>query len=255
MLIIRKEQMEVFEQAALKQYQKGLISHVREHFPTHAEYLGDQGALRVIEHGCAGAQDYGFETERDLCLYTDLSIMLGVGFDTDPQLPWASKILRDESLKDPWDRMDMLWDKAMEYMVHVLGPDEVFPVRAYRFAAQRLRLDSPGLATESIENTMIPNLEAIWPEKVKNVGISRLIEFLRKSLDVTHSFGVTHYQGQAEFAVLAFLLGHHFFNDPVYPWAQEILKDFRIQDGQERMARMRRAFQKRLDKALAGQRR
>lgn len=255
MLSIRKKQMDVLEQSALKHFQKGLIPHVRKHFPVHAEYLGDQGVLLVIEHSCAHAGVYGFETERDLCLFTDLSIMIGVGFDTDPQLPWAAAILQDVSLAVPRDRMDMLWDKALEYIANVLGPYDVFPVKAYRFAARRLRLDSPDLVAGSEENTIIAYLEAIWPEKVKNVGISRLIELIGKSSDVSNSFGVTHVQGQAEFTILAFLIGHHFFNDPVYPWAQDILNYSQIQgvkpqNGVERMARLRIAFEKRLDQAL-----
>jgi hypothetical protein len=260
MLTIRKEQIRIFEQLAQKNFQNGLIPHVREHFPAHAEYLGDLGVLRVIEQGCANAKSYGFETERDLCLYTDLSIMLGVGFDTDPQLPWAAAILLDGSLKSPWDRMDKLWDRAMDYMFHVLGPDNVFPVAAYRLAIRHFPLDRLGSSLANIESAMIGYFEAIWFEKVEYIGNSRLIEFLKKSFADAKSHDVMHFNGQAEFAIFSFLLGHHFFNDPVHPWAQEILEGYQAQGiipqrGEEKMVHLRRVYEKWLNQVFPNQRR
>jgi hypothetical protein len=222
MLTIRKEQLKVFELSAMRTYKRGLILHIHEHFPEHAGYLGDEGLMRIIEHSCTKAKEYNFETERDLCLYTDLCIMLGIGFDTDPQLPWASSILHDGSFDDPWYIMDKLWDKSMEYMVYVLGPDDVFPVKAYRLAIGYLPMDIPGFTADRMTNTVIKHMNTIWPEKVEYIGATQLKEFLRKSIYNAEYHHVTHFQGQAEFMIFSFLLGHHFYNDPAYPWVQEI---------------------------------
>ena len=138
MLTISRLQMNLLEQVATKQHQQELLLHTCEHFPGHARYLGEQGLLRVIRHGCELAKKHGFETERDLCLYTDLTIMLGVGFDSDPQLEWAREILEDPLLVDPRSRMEDLWDQAMFYVERVLGPEDVFPRLPYQYAFTRL---------------------------------------------------------------------------------------------------------------------
>jgi len=257
MLTIRREQIRVFDQEAVKRFQEGLIPHLNEHFPAYVKYLGGQGIRRVIELGCRNATHHGFDTDRDLCLYTDLSIMLGAGFDTDPQLPWAGSILRDPGLRDPWDRMDKLWDTAMEYLVRVCGPDDVFPEKTYRLAIRQLPLKGPAFAPESMVNAVSRFLEEIWPEKAEDIGSPGLIRSVGRSLAEAGRFGITHPGGKADFAVFAFLLGHHFFRDPVFPMAQNILDDsvnqgFLHLSGEEKSGRLQRELEKWLDQLYFG---
>lgn len=96
MLTIPRSQMKLFEQLAFERYQQSLTAHIREHFPGHAEYLGDQGVLRVIQHGCEIAEARGFESERDLCLYTDPVLPLRPLLPCRPTLPVGGGNLEEQ---------------------------------------------------------------------------------------------------------------------------------------------------------------
>jgi hypothetical protein len=248
-LTIPLSQMRLFEQLAFERYQQSLITHIREHFPGQAEYLGEQGVLRVIQHGCELAQARGFETERDLCLYTDLTIMLGAGFDSDPQLEWAREVLDDPILVDPRNRMDDLWEQALIYLERVLGHEEVFPSRAYQ-AARQHRLARTRNLTASDQNTLISYFQDIWPEKVRYVGTEALRTLLGRSKENAARYGIHHDLGQVEFAILSFLFGHCFHADPLYPWVEGTMRGSGASDGQERLRRLLEAFDERLERVL-----
>ena len=249
MLIIREEQMNLFERTALDRYKRGLVPHIREHFPKHAGYLGDDGLIEVIEPGIARAGEYGFESQRDLCLFVDLTIMLGAGFDTDPLLPWAAGVLHDLEIQEPRDRMEVLWESTMNYLDEVVGPGGVFPVNAYRTAGW-VYLDEIGGAAGGFDVRTRDLLNEIWPEKYDHAGPAAIDSLISGVTATAQGFGVTGARGMAEFAILAFLLGHRFHEDPVYPWVPEILNDEETPDPDERMARLRKVFGGHLEKAL-----
>jgi hypothetical protein len=249
MLTISRSQMNLLEQIAFQQYEQRLILHIREHFPGHAGYLGDQGLLRFIRHSCELAEKHGFETERDLCLYTDLTIMLGIGFDSDPQLEWTREILEDPLLVDPRSRMEDLWDQAMLYMERVLGPDGVFPQHPYQ-VARRLRLARTSPVTDSNENTLISYFHDLWPEKTRYVDATALCAMIGKSKEAAACYGIRHELGQIEFSIHAFLFGHLFHADPLYPWITDILNGDRAIDGHEKIHQMVSTFDAYLSTAL-----
>lgn len=253
MLFLSRELMASFEDLAFQRFEQQLLSHVREHFPGHVRYLGEQGALRVIRNGCALAEERGFKSERDLSLYTDLTLMLGAGFDSDPQMVWVPEIMEDPTLTDPRSRMDALWDQAMLYLEHVLGPDAVLPKRAYeRDRSQKnrwRRLVGIGRLTAMNEQTLLEYFHGIWPEKAEYVGADALRTLVAQGLE-TASRHVSTSVGLAEFLIHAFLFGHQFHADPQYPWVSEILKDKTMGDGHERIVQIAVAFDTHLKEAL-----
>jgi len=126
MLIIRKEQEEEFAKIALKQFEESMVVHLNQFFPEECEALGQEGTAEAIRHGLERAGRYGFVTERDLCLYMDVMFAFGRDFDEDPDLPWAKEILSDEALSRPLERIDKLYDVAMEKAEQARG---IKPVR------------------------------------------------------------------------------------------------------------------------------
>jgi len=244
MLTISASQIDALENAVFRRFQWRLIPHVREHFPLHADYLGDHGTLRVIEQACTRAETFGFETERDLCLFTDLSIMLGAGFDSDPQLPWAKACLNGTSPVVPAKRMDVLWDSAMGYLETVLGPECIFPVRP--FSLDRRQRSMAVLLNGSKGSAAISDhFYTIWPQKVDYLGVPALNVLIQNSLQLARHYRLPEHEGGYEFAVNAFLFGHRFYADPLYPWVNDILHSNAAQAGQERIGQLTSAFNRR----------
>ncbi|WNG41389.1 hypothetical protein F0U61_52635 [Archangium violaceum] len=255
MFSIPRSMLEGFEQVAFQRYQQGLIFHIREYLPGHATYLSEQQLLRVIQRGCELAEGHGFKTERDLCLYTDLTLMLGSGFDSDPQLEWVPEILKEPVLVDPRSRMDALWDQAMDYMDHILGPGGVFPKRAYRKDRSQKdrwrRMVGIGRLTATDEEALLSYFDDIWPEKARYVGGTALRTLIREGRKTAEGYGIRNGVGQAEFLIHAFLFGHQFHADPQYPWAHDVLGDEKVSYDQEKIVRMVKAFDEHLNEALS----
>ena len=76
----------------------------------------DRRSVRMQE-----SRQYGFVTERDICLYLTLVATLGGNFDSDPQLPWAKTMLTDSTVREPSIRIDRLTDHAMEFLDRTVG--------------------------------------------------------------------------------------------------------------------------------------
>jgi len=56
------------------------------------------------------APQYGITSERDVCLFVDVMVMLGPGFDT--KYPWAREILRDAATRPPGSTAQLLYQTA-----------------------------------------------------------------------------------------------------------------------------------------------
>ncbi len=136
MLVIRKAQMAVLEQAVLRTFENRMLEHLKEFFPKHCEILGEEQVRKVIRLGIERAEQYGLVSERDIHLYVGLMFMLGSYFDQDPQLPWAAKILTDENIVYPNHRADQLHNRAMAFLNEAAGKDSQYLDRALRKARE-----------------------------------------------------------------------------------------------------------------------
>jgi len=112
MLIIRQAQITLFQQLALRQFEDRVIAHLQASFPDMLADLGEAGTRALVGDATRHAQQYGFETERDITLFIDLALVLGPQFD---ELPWAAEILHDKFILDPTVRIDTLYECALQH--------------------------------------------------------------------------------------------------------------------------------------------
>ena len=102
MLKIRSEQISVFEIAAVRNFEDRMLAHLKDFAPNHSKILSDDELRVVIRYGMKKAEDHGFTSERSIRIYTELILMLGSSFDTDPQLPWAEELLNHSGGSIHW---------------------------------------------------------------------------------------------------------------------------------------------------------
>lgn len=111
--------------AEIQAYSNYLYDRIVRVLPAKAEYVGEERIRLQVDRGIEAANGYGITSERGLLLFCVLKIILGDGFDRDPLLPWASKVLIDETVADQTVRVDRLlaegvgflnrwWDSAPE---------------------------------------------------------------------------------------------------------------------------------------------
>ena len=104
--------MAVFEQAALKRFEDEMLEHIKTYFPNHWRIIGETQLRKVIQYSVSQAEQYGLTTQREVCLYLNLMLLLGSDFDTDVQLPWAEEVLMDEMIIDPYVRIERLYEEG-----------------------------------------------------------------------------------------------------------------------------------------------
>jgi hypothetical protein len=113
MITIRPEQMKVFSKAASKSFEDRMVAHLAKFFPQQCKKLGEEKIHETIQQGIVKARRYGIITEHDVCIYIDIMFDLGSDFDVDPELPWASRVLKDSTIKDPTYKINRLYDETM----------------------------------------------------------------------------------------------------------------------------------------------
>ena len=166
-------------------------------------------------------------------IYIQLILMLGAGFDQDPQIPWAAAILNDKAIGSERARIDSLHDKAWEYAECIAQDYENADVKLdlSRFVEQL-----PGLRQQSHEvldaaarpeflNASLTRLRSLFPKKCEYIGEALLPQLADDGIECAASYGVYSRRGALLFIVMMFVLGAGFHRDPQLPWVSAILND------------------------------
>lgn len=120
MLTIRKKQIQAFEPPLRQRLHQKLLRHVRTHFVEETEGRTDQELLEHIGAAHLGAESYGIRAERDLYLYVNITVIHGLDFDRAEETAWTKEVLSDQTVSDPGQRMDRLY----EAVIHRLEVEE-----------------------------------------------------------------------------------------------------------------------------------
>ena len=106
MLIIRKEQMAVFEALMGERFKRRMAGHLTAAFPGPAGSMTAEDLGSVIEAGIERAAAYGITREGHVQRFLEYMFTHGPDFDTDPEISWAGEVLRmtdvDGSVKMDW---------------------------------------------------------------------------------------------------------------------------------------------------------
>lgn len=243
MLKVRKEQIDVFKQAAVCSFEDRMVEHMKRFSPKHSNILDDSEIRECIRQAWEKAESYEFKSERSIRLYIEMSFMLGSGFDADPQMPWVAEMLANQFISDETGRIDRLYDKAWEYVECNLADysspsGEVDPKRFIEQIRQ-LRQESEQVLPESAVSQFcertIGRLRRTFPHKCEYLGEPTLRRLISYSLELAHSHGITTERGYSFFIAMSFILGSGFDRDPQLPWVSAILNDQRITDQNNRV--------------------
>ena len=249
MMVIRAEQVEVFEAIALDAFEREMVEHLKSFEPALCQAAGDAGVREAVKLGVKRAREYGFTTRGSVCFYIELMCVLGSDFDTDPQLYWAEETLKDESLEGEGRRGSWLYDRMTVYLDEVVGPENRGAIGALR------RLDALDLQQQAANQSMTPEtilkaMAAVYPEKAAFAGEDVLNELIEDSTSKADDYSLPSPGGTATLAGLMFALGHGICRDPFYPWISGTLNDPRTKDGAARLKRLLKKIQIYVEHAL-----
>jgi hypothetical protein len=223
MLVIRKEQMNVFEEYAQKGFERELVEHVKDFAPKHAAAIGDAGVREAVRLGLERANAHGFSNRGPVRFYVEMMCMFGSDFDTDAQIPWAGGTLKNEMMTDQMERADALFDKMTEYEEEVSGPEKKYYLDALERLA-KTSFENYNLAG-SFDGEVAAALQAIYPHKAENLGKDGIAKLIERGKAVATEHSVKSVRGAALFIALMFTIGHGFASDPFYPWISKTLAE------------------------------
>ncbi len=224
-LVIRDEQRKLFREAALLAFRDRMVEHLFRFSPQHCRGIGEAAVREVVTRGLAASAQYGFTQRGPVRFYLELMLLLGSGFDTDPQLPRAMvEILREGSVADQLPRADRVHTELLRHMHAVLGPDNAHA----RAAVERLRsMSSANLALtdERLEDDVLRVFQQCYPERcaLAEPGALQAVIASARALAAAASLDIR--TGTALCSLLMFELGHRCFDDPLYPWLSRALRE------------------------------
>jgi len=237
MLIIRQEQMHVFKQAALKNFEAELVEHLKTFAPKLFEIRGEECFRKTVQLGMQRAGEYGFTYRGPIRFYLEAMFSLGSDFDTDPQMPWASEILtKNKETSDQMTRADQLYRQMITYMNKVMGPDNRFAVAAL----QRLRAADQNILMlpSDSPSSYFSLFRSFYPEKYTHVGEEQLTQLLREGEQTTKEFGLDSLKSKRLLTILMFAIGHGITRDPLYPWVEDTLTNPQFSGESDRVNRL-----------------
>ncbi len=237
MFVIRKNQVEVFEQITLRKFEDELIDHFKVSAPELSKILKEDGVRRVVQLGTRRAERYGLKDRVPLKFYIELMFAFGSFFDTDVQLPWAAQVLSDSTISDQYRRVDRLYAKMADYLRHVAGPQNEYAIRALsRFNDSKMETLPKVLA--DLRERILSALSLIYPEKYQYAGESALRVIISSAIEAAASFRVPTERGAAIFSALMFAFGAGVVADPLYPWVSATLENASVADPNDRVERL-----------------
>lgn len=237
MLVIRKEQMKVFQVGALRRFEDEMVLHAQEFAPELGKVLGDQQVRLVVRAATVRADGYGFTNRGSLRLFIELVFLFGSAFDTDPQYPWASAILRDSF--DQMQKAERLYQKILDYQEKVSGSCAA-NTRAALWNLSLLPQQPLIFSTDNFVPGMLHEMEQIFPQKAAYLGEAALGALIRESYVAARIARFPTSRGYTMMLALMYAFGHGCVDDPLYPWITNTLKDEMIVDPGARADRLER---------------
>jgi hypothetical protein len=145
--------------------------------------------------------------------------MLGVDFDSDPQLPWVCSFLTPSSSP----KVTALHSAALDYLGETGGENGEYLVRAMlriRDVDPRV-LRLPGGPER--DGALCTWFEGLFPRKYRYQGEDATMGMIRRVSESAGNHGIASDAGIATCALSAFMLGVGYHRDPLYPWAARAL--------------------------------
>ena len=249
-MLIRNEQIEILKQIPMRVFEDEMTAHLAEFSPPLFKAIREDQLRKVIRFGIDRAHQYGITFRGPIRLYLELMLLFGSYFDSDPQYPWATEILVDQSSGSEMDRAENLYAKTCEYREKVGGPRDEYTLKALRsisdFARKPLQVPVSDLVS-----TLLDEMGNIYPQKKEFVGEHRLRMVIDRGIATGQDYGFSAVRSLTLPVVLMFAFGHGCFNDPLYPWIAKTVQGSAVTDPEARARRLEKKSLTWLEHVLA----
>jgi hypothetical protein len=222
MLMIRAQQMQVFEQEAWRQFEDEMVVHSRIFSPRHCDGIGDAQLHAIVRSAIVRAGNYNFTCRGPIRLFIEMMFLLGSSFDTDPQYPDFGRILRGSG--GEMYRAEQMHEAFLEFHEKVQGAGGEISTEAHSKLSAFIRRPVSYSRNELVAG-LLEELTGIYPQKASYTGETELVALIREGIGEANRYGFSTVHAQSLMVALLFALGHECHRDPIYPWIAEVLED------------------------------
>jgi len=93
-----------------------LLKMLNSLWPEKYEVFGEETMRRLVQHGYQVGRNYNLQSEQGAAVYIVLMFLLGSGFDSDPQYPWAKAVLKDTVSQEGGNKGELLYESAKTHL-------------------------------------------------------------------------------------------------------------------------------------------
>ena len=223
MLLIRQAQIDSLGAGLRRRFEDQLVRHFCQLYVRECAEAGGQRQIALlVRRGMSRAKRRGYTGRKEVGLFIALMFILGDGFESDPQLPWLSRLLDHGSM--PMElRPECAFDDALEYLEATAGQHAGYIVRAM-LRLRSYELDSaPETTGEEWIDDCCDRLEVYYPEKFDYQGMVATRTMARLARERAATYGLHSNRSAMLYAILMFMMGSGFDEDLLYPWASKAL--------------------------------
>jgi hypothetical protein len=246
-MIIRKAQMEELQKVPLLAFENEMVAHLAEFSPALYQVIKDDQMRVVVRFGIEKAEEYGLTLRGPIRLFLELMLLFGSHFDTDPQYPWAVKILKTDAPE--MERAERLHAQVLDYQEKVSGPDGVNTRKALEELSVMARKPTP-LSSDNFETETRQAMMRAFPQKADYIGEDAAAALMKEGRAEAQKYNLPTLRGEALIMILMFAFGHGCTDDPLYPWISRTLTDERIVEPAAREERLEKKALTWLDHVL-----
>jgi hypothetical protein len=105
MFTVKADQMALLATESMQRFEERVMSHIGRCFPLAIKQFRRAELVDLIRQGVKHGRKRGLQSEQELVLYIDLSIIFGENFERT--YPRAGEILSNEALSGP-DKIELL---------------------------------------------------------------------------------------------------------------------------------------------------
>lgn len=246
MLRIHQRLTRALQATAESSFEDKLIAQMKRVAPRLGGGLADEALRLAARDGIDRAGAYGFTKKGPIRLFVESMLLLGSHFDTDPQYPVVTSLLRERG--DQMLRAGRIHHEIITYQSVVLGEGGAKLCDALErlIALNRSREDIEGSDAD-----MVQALSSSFPTKAAYIGGNALEGLVRHGRMEAMSHGLHDGRSQRLLITSMFTLGHGISRDWSYPGVQQALTDTSIGGSSARAERFQSAALSLLEQTLA----
>jgi len=100
MLVIRKEQREVFKDNQKQKFIKKTAVFLKKKYPEKTKTITDSALSQLVNSSIGKAHEYCIKSGNGVIAFIEFMFTLSFDFDINPKMKWAQDILKDTTLNE-----------------------------------------------------------------------------------------------------------------------------------------------------------